>query len=60
MPTKPKTPLSRWLIVRIGGKKAARLGEVEAATAEQAIEIAAELFGIPEAQRKRLAASRIA
>jgi len=57
-PTPP--PLSRWLIVRIGGKKADRLGEVEARTAEEAIEKATELFGIDPKERRRLAASRIA
>jgi len=61
MPSKPKPPpLSRWLIVRIGGPRAARLGTVEARTAEEAVEVAAELFGIPEEQRKRIAATRIA
>ena len=59
MPTKPKPPHARWQIILIQ-KRGRPLGVVTAATAEEAIEKAAELFGIEEPERrKRLAAKRI-
>jgi len=39
----------------IGGSKARFLGYVEAVTEPAAIEVAAAMFGIDEARRKRLA-----
>jgi len=58
MPTKSEPPPSRWRII---SKRAGVLGTVEARTAEEAIEVAAERFGITDPERrKRLTAIRIA
>ena len=56
MTSKPKPPLPRWRIVLIR-KKGDTLGTVEARTADEAIKVAIERFGIKDPnQQKRLAA----
>jgi hypothetical protein len=41
---------SDWLVYKIGGAKATRLGTVKAATMKEAIAVAAAEFGLPPAR----------
>jgi hypothetical protein len=52
-PTKTAGALREWRIILVRAKGQS-LGRIEAASAEEAIEKAAKLFSIPEAQRSRL------
>jgi membrane-bound lytic murein transglycosylase B len=45
-PTPPRSPQD-WIAYRIGGRKAAWLGHIKAATMDNAIAEAAKEFGVP-------------
>jgi hypothetical protein len=53
----PKAEL-RWIITRIRGKRADRIGVVKAPDADAAVKAAIREFQIPDTDRKRIGALR--